>query len=126
MTDITFKGTALSTLAGVGVTDIIRPTRPPRRRHKVELPGRAGSYDFGNSVAEDYSIQVAIVIQADTAAQLRTRAAALATWADGKGALSFSDAPSTVYQAQVFDEIQMSGPPSARSLRGIITFEVDS
>jgi predicted phage tail component-like protein len=126
-TDLTFKGTSLrQAVPGVRITNIIRPARPPYERNKVVIPGRDGSYDFGNNRKEDFLITVEVVIEADSAKNLQTRIGTLSTFLDGKGNLVFSDNPSKVYTAQVYDEVAMAGDATARWARSLIIFECDA
>lgn len=124
-TDVTFKGVSLrSTIEDIRVTNITRPARPSYERNKVIIPGKDGSYDFGNSRREDFMISVEVVITANSASELQTKVSSLASFLDGKGALMFSDS-SQVYQAQVYDEVAVSGDATARWARCLIVFECD-
>lgn len=126
-TSFTFKGVGVdAAVEGIRITNIVRPARPSYERNKVVIPGKDGSYDFGNNRKEDFLVTVEVVIVASSAAELRTKIKALSSYLDGKGALVFSDDPTTVYQAQVYDEVPMTGDATARWARGIIAFECDA
>ena len=126
-TDLTFKGASLRTsVPGISITGIARPARPSYERTKVVIPGRDGSYDFGNNRKEDFLITVEVVIEADSAKNLQTRIGTLSTFLDGKGNLVFSDNLSEVYTAQVYDEVAMAGDATARWARSLIIFECDA
>lgn len=126
-TDLTFKGASLRTsVPGISITGIARPARPSYERNKVVIPGKNGTYDFGNNRKEDFLITVEVVIEADSAKNLQTRIGTLSTFLDGKGNLVFSDNPSKVYTAQVYDEVVMAGDATARWARGLVVFECDA
>ena len=125
-TDITFKGVGLrSTIPGIRITKITRPARPPRERNKVVVPGRDGSYDFGNNRKEDFLIYVEVVLEAKSASELQNKTEVLAGYLDGKGTLTFSDS-NQVYRAQVYDELVLAGDATARWARGLVVFECDA
>ncbi len=119
---VTFNGQDLSALDGVRITNVT-PARPSYTRHKVSIPGRPGSYDFGNAQAEDYAISVGITIVASGRVQLRARINALFAALDGKGALVASGISC---QAQVFDNVTFDESMAGTAARGNITFECDS
>ena len=125
-TDVTFQSVGLrATVPGIYINDIIRPARPPYERTKVVIPGRNGSYDFGNNRREDFDITVEVTITGDTSAEVQTRVALLNGWLDGKGTLVFSDALAVEYEAAVYDEVRLAGDASGRWVRGLIVFECD-
>jgi predicted phage tail component-like protein len=124
---MTFRGINLTAaVEGARITNISRPARPPRERNKVIIPGKDGSYDFGNNRIEDFLVSAEIVITATSASELQTKIQALSAFLDGKGGLVFSDAPSTVYQAQVYDEVAVVGDTTARWGRALVVFECDA
>jgi len=126
-TDLTFKGASLRTsVPGISITGIARPVRPSYERNKVVIPGKNGTYDFGNNRKEDFTVSVEVVIKADSAAQLQTRIKSLGVFLGGKGPLMFSDDPATIYQAQVYDEVPATGDATARWARSLIIFECDA
>lgn len=108
------------------IINIIRPIRPSYERNKVVIPGKDGTYDFGNNRKEDFLITVEIAVEAESASQLQDRLALLATFLDGKGNLYFSDAPTVIYTAQVYDTVTSAGDPTARWSKGLIVFECDA
>ncbi len=119
---VTFGGTDLTTLAGVKITRVA-PTRPSYTRHKVSIPGKPGSYDFGGNQPEDYEIIVDVLVTADSRSDLRTRINALFTALDGKKTLT---ADGIFCEAQVYSEISMDEHVTGRWARGTIVFECDS
>lgn len=126
-TTMTFNNAELTTqVAGAIITNISRPVRPPYERNKVIIPGKDGSYDFGNNRREDFLVTVELVIPANSATELRTKLASLSTFLEGKHTLSFSDDSSTSYQAQVYDEVTAAGDATARWARVLVVFECDA
>lgn len=126
-TTMSFKGAELTTsVAGAKITKITRPARPAYERNKVVIPGRDGSYDFGNNRKEDFLITVEVLITGSSASALQTKLASLNSYLDGKGELCFSDASNTKYQAQVYDEVTVADDASARWARVLIAFECDA
>ena len=126
-TEMYFNSKALATeVESARITSISRPARPSYERNKVVIPGRDGTYDFGNNRQEDFLVTVEIVIRADSAATLQNRLGDLATFVNGKHALYFTDAPSRVYTAQVYDEITTTGDATAKWARCLIVFECDA
>ncbi len=119
---VTFNGQDLSALDGVRITNVT-PARPSYTRHKVSIPGRPGSYDFGNNQAEDYAISVGITIVASGRAQLRSRIDGLFTTLDGKGTLTTTGISC---EAQVFDVVTFDENMAGTVARGTIIFECDS
>lgn len=126
-TKMSFRGNDLdSVIVGAKVLKISRPARPKYERNKVVIPGKDGSYDFGNNRKEDFLVTVEVLITGGTAQALRLNLRFLSTYLDGKGDLTFSDDPSTVYQAQVYDEVSTREDATARWARCLITFECDA
>ena len=119
---VTFDGTDLTTLAGVTIDDVSQ-ARPSYTRNKVQIPGKAGSYDFSNNQAEDYDITVSAIVQASDRATLRTRVNALFAALDGKGTL-VSDGISV--QAQVYGSVVVDENLYGNVARCTITFECDA
>ena len=119
---VTFNGQDLSALNGVRITGV-SPARPSYTRHKVAIPGKPGSYDFGNNQKEDYAINVNVIVVADNRSDLRTRINALFAALDGKGLL-VSDGISC--QAQVYDNVSFDENMAGNVARGNIVFECDS
>ncbi len=119
---VTFNSQDLSALDGVRITNVT-PARPSYARHKVAIPGRPGSYDFGNAQAEDYAISVGITIVASGRSELRTRIDGLFTALDGKGTLTTTGISC---EAQVFDVVTFDENMAGTVARGTIIFECDS
>ena len=126
-TDLTFNGISVKTaVPRIRITKIVRPVRPSYERNKIVIPGKDGTYDFGNNRKEDFLITVETVVVANTAAELQTQLKALSTFLDGKKSLVFSDDPSMTYQARVYDEVVASSDATARWARCLIVFECDA
>jgi len=125
-TDVTFQESSLrATVPGIYVNDVVRPARPPYERNTVVIPGRNGTYDFGNNRKEDFDVEVEVTVTGASAAEVQTRVAQLTTWLEGKGTLVFSDASTVTYEAAVYDEVRLTGDASGRWVRGIIVFHCE-
>ena len=131
MVTVTFNGTNITTAASgtvvMVVSSVSRPARKPMRRRRLTIPGRAGSWDFGNPVGEDYQVSVSGHIVAETSADVQATGLALAALLDGKHDLVVSDQPSVTHTAQVFSEIKLSPRPGRSRMVDIeITFDCDA
>lgn len=130
-TSFTFGGTDINTQAPEGVQIIIeeinRPLRKPVTKHKIEIPGKAGSWDFGGGVAQDYTIEVKITIAGDHDAVLEC-ARNIDSFLDGKETLIFTDEPAESHEAQVYEGIILEDDPRNGSnvATATITFECDA
>ena len=131
MVTVKFKNVDLTT-AATGTTRMVisavsRPIRKPMTRRKLAIPGRAGSYDFGVGVAQDYTITVSGHITGTTSANVQTALASLSALLAGKEDLVISDQPAVTHTAQVYDEIRISPRPGmSRAVDFAITFECDA
>ena len=133
MTSFTFGGTDLQvqipTASNVQIIieEINRPLRKPVTRHKVEIPGRAGAWDFGGGVARDYIISVRLTIVGDHDKVLEC-ASNIDGFLDGKETLIFDDDPTVTYQARVFEGIMLEDDPQHDNnlARATIVFECDA
>ena len=86
----------------IGIIDISRPARPEYVTRKLEIPGRNGSWDFGQGAKKDFEISVTIRVIADNMTNATAAVKALDTFfTGGKKALVFSDDTTKTYQAQV-------------------------
>jgi len=125
-TDVTFQEQSLrDNVPGLHINDIIRPARPPYESNRIVIPGRSGTYDFGNNRREDFDIMVEVTVVGEDSAEVQTRVATLSGLLDGKGTLVISDAPSVEYEAAVYDEVRLTGDASGRWVRGLITFHCE-
>ena len=129
-TTFTFGGTDIKTIASTGteiiITSIKRPLKRPTTRHKVEIPGRPGAWDFGGGVARDYIVSVEIIIIGETSSKMLECARAIDTLLTGKDALVFSDDPTVTHQAQVFEGITLEPQKVSFIARATIIFECDA
>jgi hypothetical protein len=110
----------------IHVTNVYRPLIKSYTRHKVEIPGRTGSWDFEGGVQRDYDISVDLAITATRSSSIMATAAAIATLLQGKKDwLIFSDTTGTTHTAQIYDEIRLvpEGPGVARAT---LNFECDA
>ena len=130
MTTFYFDGTDITSVATTGtsivVNSIRRPIRKSVTRHKLEIPGRKGSWDFGGGVERDFSITVGLIIISTASSNLMACVDAVDTALDGKATLYFSDSTGTTYQAQVYSEIALATEGNGDIGRATITFECDA
>lgn len=132
-TSFTFGGTDLKDQIPSGsnvqiiIEEINRPLRKPVTRHKIEIPGRAGSWDFGGGVARDYIISVTLAIVGDHDKVLEC-ARNIDSFLDGKEALIFDDDPTVSHEAQVFEGVMLKDDPQHDNnlARATIVFECDA
>lgn len=115
MSDFSFKvnGADIKTHAPAGVEiivrDVIRPMIKPKTSHKVSIPGRAHSWDFGGEVVIDFSIIVELLISAkNDYADALTCARTLETVLDGELQLIFDDEEDQQYTVKIFDVVNMN------------------
>lgn len=126
-TDMYFKSESLiNAIEEAKITNISRPVRPAYERNKVVIPGRDGSYDFGNNRKEDFLIIVELVVIGISAENLQNKLESLSGYLEGKGELYFTDAPTKKYNAQVYDEVSAAGDATARWARVLVAFECDA
>jgi hypothetical protein len=129
-TTLTWGGVSLASTAGsteaIRINQIQRPIRKPVTRHKVEIPGRKGSWDFGGGVERDYSIVMNMTIVASNAANLQTAVKKIDTFFDGKKALIFSDDTGTIHTAQIYEMCLVTPVGLGNVARATINFECDS
>ena len=112
--------------ANIIVSNIYRPLKKNLTRHKVEIPGRFGSWDFGGGGGRDYTIKVGLIITANTAAQVMTCVDSLDYALRGKESLIFSDSTTKTHQAQVFSAVMLTPEGSGNVVRATINFECDA
>lgn len=125
---ITFNGTAINSINGLEILDIIEPPVIPKQKNKVKIPGRDGSYNFGNNKKQDFLISIDFIISPgsysgtvyDSLNSLRN--------------LLDTESPQTLetftgsYSAEVFGagDIETNKENGLVSLEGTITFECDA
>ena len=125
-TTFTFKGVNVNTIVTkIMISEIRRPVRPEVTRRKIQIPGRAGSWDFGLGDKQDFNIEVDFNIVAASSGQLMTLMRSLSTFLDGKGSLVFSDDQSKTYTAQVYKIITPRKRVFSYACSGTIIFECD-
>ena len=126
-TTFTFGGAAVtSVVPDIMIPDIRRPLRPEYRKHKVEIPGRDGSWDFGVSERQDFNIEVDFNILSTTSSALMVSLRELDTFLTGKKELIFSDDTSVSYMARVYAMIALNKRVFSYAQSGTIVFECDS
>ena len=122
-----FKGVSVTTIvADILIPEIRRPLRPQVTRHKLEIPGKSGSWDFGDGVKQDFNIEVDFILRGATVEETRNQARALDTFLDGKGDLVFTDDPGETYSARVYAAIGLDKIVFSRVVEGTIIFECDA
>ena len=119
---VTFNDTEINDLDGVRIRNVT-PARPSYTRHKVQIPGKPGSYDFGNSQPQDFAITVSVIVVANDRFQLRARINSLFDALEGKGDL-ITDGISV--QAKVYEPVIMEENITGNVARGDIVFECDA
>ncbi len=125
-TTFSFKGINVTTIiADIMIPNIRMPLRASRRRRKVVIPGRDGSWDFGPGAKDDFEIEVDFTIKAVNSTDLKEKLRSMDSFLEGKGALIFSDDPTVPYQAQVLKEITLRKRVFSYIQSGTITFECD-
>ncbi len=122
--EIEFGSSNITNLDGVYVTHIIWPARTSYSRHKVKVPGKDGTYDFGGGTKDDYEIIIEITVLADNRSELRTRMDILGGALAGKESLSIGG--DTIGEAQVYDFVGFDEDVSGVFASGQVVFEVDA
>lgn len=123
-TDLTSAATSPTKMV---VSSVARPSRKPMTKRRLKVPGRAGSWDFGPGVPEDYQVTVLLHVIGETPADSMATAAALSVILDGKKPLVISDQPLITHQAQVYDEVRIEPEPGkARAFTLTVIFECDA
>lgn len=132
MADVTFSwnDTDIKDYAVTGTEITIReysfPLRKAITKHKVQIPGRAGSWDFGGGVEQDYNIRIVIAIIGDDVDKIMETADLLETAFSDKGELILSFRPNVIHYAKIYDEIPMDleGPGGVGVVE--LNFECDA
>lgn len=94
---------------GIYALEEDRVLRPEQSDNEVVVPGRHGSYDFGNNTYRNRQISLELGILGDyTPTELRQKIRELAYWLDGKGKLIFDDEPDKFYDAKVYEFVPFS------------------
>lgn len=102
------------------------PLRQAITRHKVEIPGRPGSWDFGGGVKQDYHITIIIAIIGKDVEDVVATASVLESAFAAKGDLILSFWPSITHRAMVYDEIPMELEGPGGVGRVTLNFECDA
>ena len=111
---------------GLRVNDVSRPLTKPYTRHKVKIPGRAGTWDFGGGVAEDYSVTVDVTIVAKSSEGAMLSAKAMQDSLEGKKLeITFTDQTSVTHTGQLYEAIMMSHDANGKVIRARLVFECD-
>lgn len=111
--------------AHVRVNSVYRPLIYPVTRHKIQIPGRAGSWDFGGGVKQDYEITVDITIFGDTEEAVMDCVEVLSDFLSGKKDLIFSDKPDVTHTAEIYQGASLTHEGWGNVVRGTIVFECD-
>ena len=86
---------------------IDRTTLPPLRKREVMVPGKHGTYDFGNNKYDNRIIQIECFLKADNLPQLRQRVRSVAGWLKDKGQLMFDDEQDKFYIGRLYNQIPL-------------------
>lgn len=112
---VKFKEVDLSSIEVSGaklfITTVTRPIRKARTSHRLQIPGRPGTWDFGPGVEQDYTITVEAYMMAPTPEARMALANVLDTVLTGKGDLWIYDEPGKTHTATVEEEIVISPDP---------------
>jgi len=119
-TDITSVAT---TGTKIIISNVYRPLKKPFTRHKVEIPGRTGSWDFGGGVQRDFNVSVDLTITAAKTTQIMACANAIDTLLVGKKDFYFSDSSSMAYTGQIFSGIDLTPELPGNVVRATLIFE---
>ena len=104
---------------------VIRPLKKSLSSHKIEIPQRAGSWDFECGVEQDYNITVEIVIIADTAENIMLCAKAIETYLDGKGQVRFTD-DTAIHEGQIYQGVYIYSDLIGNYGTATLVFECDA
>ena len=112
----------------IRIANVYRPLRKPMTRTKVEIPGRAGSWDFEMGVERDYTVSVDLIITGDRSSDVMACASAVETFLSGNEPqpLVFSDSTSVTHMAQIYSEITLTPEGPGNIARATIEFECDA
>ena len=105
------------------LSNIYRPLRKPVTRHKVEIPGRKGSWDFEGGVERDYTVSVDLTITADRSSNVMACASAVGTFLAGKEDFYFTDSTGTTHTGQIFSEVDLTPEEPGNVARATLIFE---
>jgi len=110
------------------ISNVYRPLIKPMTRHRVEIPGRVGSWNFEGGVARDYTISVDLIITGARSSDIQACAAQIEnTLSDNKPQpLVFSDSTGTTHQAQIYSEITLTPEGPGNVARATLEFECDA
>lgn len=105
MITFSFKGKSSKDF-GIYVVEDDRVLKPELSNNEIVVPGRNGSYDFGNNTYRNRPITLHLGILGDyTAYELRKKIRDISAWLDGRGKLIFDDEPELFYDAKIYEFI---------------------
>ncbi|AKL96618.1 phage tail component [Clostridium aceticum] len=86
-----------------------RPILPMKRQNKIVVPGRHGTYDFGDNTYEDRSITMEIAYIGKDYNELRLRGREIAAWLSSKHyqQLIFDDELNKFYLAKLHSTVDL-------------------
>jgi predicted phage tail component-like protein len=102
MWDFTFNGEKASD-KNIIVNSIIRPILPTLRPRKMTIPGKDGTWDFGNNTYDEQIVRVVCTMLRPFKIQDQIRD--IARWLSQKGNVVFSDEPDKYYTGRIYSEI---------------------
>lgn len=118
MNELSFKFRGKSSKDfGIYVKEDDRVLKPELSRREIIIPGKDGSYDFGDNTYRNRLIRLELGLLGDyTPAELRQKIRDVSFWLDGKGKLVFDDEPDLYYEAKVCEVVpfQLYGSNSFR------------
>jgi predicted phage tail component-like protein len=82
---------------------------PTLRKREVQVPGRHGTYDFGDNTFESKLIAIKFTVTASSLHDLRIKARLIAAWLNttSRQKLVFDDEPDKYYMARVFEKVSI-------------------
>lgn len=86
----------------------VRQIVPQRNVNEIEVPGRDGTFDFGNPTYQKRIFQLNCSFKGTSLANLRTRARAIAAWASAATTLQFDDDPGIFWTGRISDSAELA------------------
>jgi predicted phage tail component-like protein len=110
MIGFTYGGVHSNTY-GIVCKSVNRPLLPVLVKRELTIPGRHGTYDFGDNTFENRIIEVDLKYIGTSIAELRTRARQIAAWLSGYSGsknLIFDDEPDKYYVGKVYSDVGLT------------------
>ena len=117
-----YNGKNSFTEFGIIAKSVKRPLLPTLKKKQLVIPGRHGSYDFGDNTFDNRTISVLLQFVGQNINDLRLQARNIAAWlSGGYTPLTFDDEPDKYYLARVYDGIDLNS--FALAGEATVTFE---